>query len=1047
MIVGFSPISIGGKTASLAITNDSDNASPVKSISLSGTGIENATSILSLTPDMSYDFGNVTNNGQVAKSFLLSNQGTASLSVTDISITGTQATQFSIVSPSSTSFKIPAGSSQEVIVGFSPTSIGGKTASLSITNNSDNASPMKSISLSGLGSDVSNLENIITEDITSITENSAQGGGNVTDDGGNTVTARGVCWSSSSSTPTTSNYKTTNGSGTGSFTSSLTGLRAETNYYVRAYATNSEGTFYGDAISFTTIGQPSIFCEYYRHEIDDDNITSIGNNNGMAQPGEFIEMPVTLINTGTADANNVTSVLSTTDPYINITDNEVTFGAIISGSNVKASDFYYEVLSDCPERDVTFTLVITSDEGSWEDQFVVHIYGNVFRKLTLESAAVNGTEIMDSAPEFTVSPGESIEGTYNVLFETSVAASNVFPLAATPNWGNKQNDYWQDYNDMSNGNKYSGSISLTAPTEEGAYYIILSTFSEYNAGQIVSATYWGYGSLVWDDGNDLFDLSESQILNGIDNGSIPHLQLRSDGNFSDQSYGVTAIKINVSTPTLVNLEYESHEIDDDNTTSIGDDDGIVESGESIEMVVTLINSGTSDANNVRAILSCSDSDITISDDREFYGTIAEEGNAACAADYDFAVSVTCPEKDVTFTLSITSDEGSWTDQFVVHIVAQSKPSKPISPSPSDGETGQLITVDLSWSNGGGATSYDVYFGTDASPDNGDSQGSQLSTSYNPGSLDYATKYYWRLDAINSTDTTTGDVWSFTTEVEPVPLPSKPTNLSPSNGATNISIDADLSWSNGGDATSYVVYFGTDSSLDSGASQGSQSSTSYTPGSLDYGIEYFWQIDAVNSTGTTTGDIWSFTTEAEPVPLPSKPINLSPGNDATNISIDANLSWSNGGDATSYVVYFGTDSSPESGDLQGSQTNTSYNPGSLDYGIEYFWQIDAVNLTGTTTGDIWQFTTENATGFIDMNEVEGLLIYPNPTNDFLILEMESPIKNFTYFISDISGKILLQNNIENSINKENIDVSFLQSGTYILKISGEEFISTQKFVIK
>jgi hypothetical protein len=85
----------------------------------------------------------------------------------------------------------------------------------------------------------------------SITGTTASSGGNVTGDGGASVTARGVCWSTSSN-PTTADSKTTNGTGTGSFTSSITGLTGSTLYYVRAYATNSAGTTYGTEISFTT---------------------------------------------------------------------------------------------------------------------------------------------------------------------------------------------------------------------------------------------------------------------------------------------------------------------------------------------------------------------------------------------------------------------------------------------------------------------------------------------------------------------------------------------------------------------------------------------------------------------------------------------------------------------------------------------------------------------------------------------------------------------------------------------------------------------------
>ncbi len=93
---------------------------------------------------------------------------------------------------------------------------------------------------------------LTTTAVSAITVTSAICGGNVTDIGGSAVTARGVCWGTNSS-PTISNSKTTDSKGLGVYTSSITGLTIGTTYYVRAYATNSIGTAYGNEISFTTL--------------------------------------------------------------------------------------------------------------------------------------------------------------------------------------------------------------------------------------------------------------------------------------------------------------------------------------------------------------------------------------------------------------------------------------------------------------------------------------------------------------------------------------------------------------------------------------------------------------------------------------------------------------------------------------------------------------------------------------------------------------------------------------------------------------------------
>lgn len=96
----------------------------------------------------------------------------------------------------------------------------------------------------------SNIPTVITYTVTTGI-NEATGSGNVTAQGSTAVYARGVCWSTASN-PTLSNSFTTDGLGTGEFTSSITSLLAATTYHVRAYASNSIGTAYGNEVIFTT---------------------------------------------------------------------------------------------------------------------------------------------------------------------------------------------------------------------------------------------------------------------------------------------------------------------------------------------------------------------------------------------------------------------------------------------------------------------------------------------------------------------------------------------------------------------------------------------------------------------------------------------------------------------------------------------------------------------------------------------------------------------------------------------------------------------------
>lgn len=94
-------------------------------------------------------------------------------------------------------------------------------------------------------------------EISDITQTSAICGGNIIDDGGASITTRGVCWFTSNN-PTISDFKTSDGTGPGIFTSNIHDLLPGKLYHVRAYAINSEGIGYGPDIAFTTVSSTSL---------------------------------------------------------------------------------------------------------------------------------------------------------------------------------------------------------------------------------------------------------------------------------------------------------------------------------------------------------------------------------------------------------------------------------------------------------------------------------------------------------------------------------------------------------------------------------------------------------------------------------------------------------------------------------------------------------------------------------------------------------------------------------------------------------------------
>lgn len=173
------------------------------------------------------------------------------------------------------------------------------------------------------------LPMVATNTITSITTNSATCGGDVTSNGASSVTARGVCWSTSQN-PTVSENHTTDGSGTGSFTSNITGLTTGTTYYVRAYATNSAGTSYGEQRSFTAVVDAGYSCPGAATVTDYDN-----NTYNTVQIGNQCWMKENLRTTHYSDGTSIPlgSSTSNTTAYCYYIDNNV--------SNVSTYGYLY----------------------------------------------------------------------------------------------------------------------------------------------------------------------------------------------------------------------------------------------------------------------------------------------------------------------------------------------------------------------------------------------------------------------------------------------------------------------------------------------------------------------------------------------------------------------------------------------------------------------------------------------------------------------------------------------------------------------------------
>ncbi len=155
---------------------------------------------------------------------------------------------------------------------------------------------------------------LATVEVTEVTLNSAASGGDITSDGGEDIIARGVCWNTTGN-PTITDSKTSDGKGTGAFSSSLAGLQKGSVYFVSAYATNSVGTAYGEPFTFST-QIDDIEGNYY-------NTIPIGTQIWMAE-----NLKTTLYNDDTQIPNvtsNTTWAALTTPAYAWAQNDEATY--------------------------------------------------------------------------------------------------------------------------------------------------------------------------------------------------------------------------------------------------------------------------------------------------------------------------------------------------------------------------------------------------------------------------------------------------------------------------------------------------------------------------------------------------------------------------------------------------------------------------------------------------------------------------------------------------------------------------------------------------
>jgi|GEM_PF-2685909 len=223
-------------------------------------------------------------------------------------------------------------------------------------------------------------------------------------------------------------------------------------------------------------------------------------------------------------------------------------------------------------------------------------------------------------------------------------------------------------------------------------------------------------------------------------------------------------------------------------------------------------------------------------------------------------------------------------------------------------------------------------------------GSTTGTGITCPELLAATAYYWRVDSVNISENSPGNIWSFTTG------PAAATNPTPASGSTNVATDANtvtLQWDPGFRADAYDIYFGTQASP---PYLTTVTETSLDKADLAPNTKYYWRVDSTGPLGTITGAVWNFTTGSIAAFSPS------PANAATDVTFPhggIDLSWTSTFAPAYYNVYFGTASPPP---YIGSTTVPWLRSPDVAQNRTCYWRVDCVSIFGTVTGSTWSFTT-------------------------------------------------------------------------------------------